>query len=195
MQFTRLYLLRHGPAAIPPGCLLGSTDAPLSGAGLERLNSLLPHLQAAEYWYCSPQLRARQTLAHLRGQGCLIENPVYDNRLREIDFGRWEMKTFTEIAAADPARVEAWQQKYTDFVFPEGEAVADFVGRTEEMLKAFSGLCGNVAAVTHGGVIRTMICSALGLPVRNYLLFDVQPASLTILELFSGGGVLRGLNL
>jgi hypothetical protein len=41
-----------------------------------------------------------------------------------------------------------------------------------------------------------MICLALGLPPRSYLLFDVRPASLTVLELFPGGsGVLRGLNL
>lgn len=190
-----MHLLRHSPTTAPPGCLLGSTDVPLSGEGLSRLNGLIePHLQTVERWHCSPMLRARQTLAHLREHGCPVRHPVEDERLREIDFGRWEMKTFAEIAAAEPTLIEAWQQ-HTDFVFPEGEAIADFVRRAEEMLKVFIGLGGSIAAVTHGGVIRTMICLALGLPARNYLLFDVQPASLTILDLFPDGGVLRGLNL
>ncbi|MCW5210022.1 histidine phosphatase family protein, partial [Desulfobulbus sp. US1] len=70
----------------------------------------------------------------------------------------------------------------------------------EAMLAVFSGMetsagTNTVAVVTHGGVIRTMICLALGISPRNYLLFDVQPASLTVLDLFSEGGVLRGLNL
>jgi broad specificity phosphatase PhoE len=138
-------------------------------------------------------LRASQTLDCLRH--CGTEHPIYDERLREIDFGNWEMKTFAEIAAADPAKVAAWQE-YTNFVFPDGEAVTDFVLRVREVLEFLTTSSGNVGVVTHGGVIRTMICMVLGLPVRNYLLFDVQPASLTILEVFSGGsGVLRGLNL
>jgi broad specificity phosphatase PhoE len=191
-----LYLLRHGPAAAPPGCLLGSTDAPLSGCGLDRLNGLLLQLQGVERWHCSPMLRARQTLDELRRRGCRTEQLSYDERLREIDFGQWELKTFAEIAAADPSRVQAWQEEYEDFAFPGGEAVADFVGRAGKMLADLAAAGGAVGAVTHGGIIRTMICLALGLPPRNYLLFDVRPASLTVLELFPGGqGVLRGLNL
>jgi len=91
--------------------------------------------------------------------------------------------------------VDAWQE-YADFSFPGGEAVADFVQRVGEMLAVFSssGL-ERIAVVTHGGVIRTMICLALGLPARHYLLFDVRPASLSVLELFDRGGVLKGLNL
>lgn len=193
-KFTRLYLLRHGPTTAAKGCLVGSTDLPLSGQGLSRLTSLLPHFQQIECWQCSPLCRTRQTLEQLRQQGCSINNPVYDERLREIDFGRWEMKTFAEIAAGDSARIEDWQ-RYTDFVFPGGEAVADFVRRINEILHMFTVMGGNIGVVTHGGVIRTMICLALGVPVRNYLLFDVQPASLTIVDVFSEGGVLCGLNL
>ena len=191
---TTLLLLRHGPAAVPPGCLVGRTDLPLSGHGMERLSSLLPELNTVARWYCSPLRRAQQTLAYLHQQGCALAPPLYDQRLREIDFGSWELRSFAEIAATEPSQVEAWQH-YEDFAFPGGEAVAGFVSRVAELLADFSAQGGRIAAVTHGGVIRTMICLALGLPPRSYLLFDVQPASLTILDLFPGGGVLRGLNL
>ncbi|WP_417911532.1 histidine phosphatase family protein [Candidatus Electronema sp. TJ] len=194
-QSACLYLLRHGPTVAPPGCLLGSTDLPLSGQGLNRLAGLLPQLRDVEHWHCSPMLRARQTLDELRRLGCRTDAALYDQRLREIDFGAWEMKGFAEIAAIDPARVQAWQEEYEQFAFPGGEAVADFVSRARAMLADLAAQGGSIGAVTHGGVIRTMICLALGLPPRSYLLFDVRPASLTVLELFSGGGVLRGLNL
>lgn len=196
-QSVLLYLLRHGPTAAAPGCLLGSTDAPLSGSGLSRLHNVIePHLRKVECWQCSPLRRAQQTLTYLQEHGCHISQPVYDPRLREIAFGDWELRHFAEIAAADPARVAAWQEQYLDFAFPNGEAVQAFVSRIHDKLaelRSTSG--GSIGIVTHGGVIRTMLCLTLGLPPSSYLLFDVQPASLTILELFSDGGVLRGLNL
>ncbi|XOF33941.1 MAG: histidine phosphatase family protein [Candidatus Electrothrix sp. YB6] len=191
---TRLLLLRHGPTAAPAGCFVGSTDVPLSGSGLARLDSLIPQLRQADYWYCSPMRRTRQTLERLQQSGCPVGSPVYDERLREINFGRWEMKTFAEISTTDQDQLAAWQQ-YLDFVFPEGEAVPAFLSRVNDLLAEFSAAGSTVAIVTHGGVIRTMICLALSISPRNYLLFDVQPASLTILDLFSEGGVLRGLNL
>ncbi len=193
-EAVRLFLLRHGPTTAPQGCFAGSTDLPLSGQGLAGLKELLPHLQEIETWYCSPMRRTRQTLDCLCQQGCQIKQPVYDARLREIDFGAWEMKTFAEIAAADPEQIVAWQD-YERFAFPNGETVADFLQRTQEMLAVLAASGKQVAAVTHGGVIRAMICMALGLPPRSYLLFDVRPASLTVLDLFSNGAVLRALNL
>jgi broad specificity phosphatase PhoE len=211
---TRLFLLRHGPSSAPPGCFAGSSDVPLSGRGLARLENISAQLKDIDCWYCSPMLRTRQTLEYLQRKGCSAREPVSDERLREIDFGRWELQTFTDIAAQDKELLAAWNQQYLDFVFPEGEAVAAFIERVKAMLTLFSGMESNtdtntntntdtgintgtdtVAVVTHGGVIRTMICLALGLSPRNYLLFDVQPASLTVLDLFSEGGVLRGLNL
>jgi alpha-ribazole phosphatase len=206
---TRLFLLRHGPTSASPGCFAGSSDVPLSGQGLTRLNNIRAQLKDIDCWYCSPMLRTRQTLQHLQNLdlGCQVGEPVYDERLREIDFGRWELQTFSDIVAKDKEQLAAWNQ-YLDFVFPEGEAVSAFIQRVEAMLAVFSGMgnstgtstsasssANTVAVVTHGGVIRTMICLALGISPRNYLLFDIQPASLTVLDLFSKGGVLRGLDL
>jgi broad specificity phosphatase PhoE len=55
-------------------------------------------------------VRTRQTLQELERCGCRPENVQYDERLREIDFGRWELQSFGDIAAADPELVQVWQQ-------------------------------------------------------------------------------------
>ena len=39
-----------------------------------------------------------------------------------------------------------------------------------------------------------MICRLLGLPPRDYLLFDTRCASLSVVDIFDGKGVLAGLN-
>ncbi len=192
---TQLYLLRHGSADVEPGALVGSTDVGLNGKGLERLAGLSRQLEDVDDWYCSPMLRTRQTLDELQRHISIRQEIRYDDRLREIDFGRWEMQCFSDISKADPGLIDSWTE-YTDFVFPEGEAVAGFCERVETMLQLFMAHdTERIGVITHGGVIRTLICLSLGISVQNYLLFDVQPASLTVLELFDKGGVLKGLNL
>ncbi len=192
---TQLYLIRHAPAAAASGCLVGSSDVPLSGKGQEPLAAIVPLLDGLDRWYCSPMLRTRQTLVKLQSCGLDIAEVQIDSRLREIDFGRWECKSFQDIAEQEPDVIVAWQA-YADFVFPEGESVKGFTRRVRELLDEFSAADDQrIAVMTHGGVIRTMICLALGIPESKYLLFDVQPASLTMLTLFDQGGVLNGLNI
>ncbi len=192
---TQLYLLRHGSTDVESGALVGSTDVGLDGKGLERLAGLSRRLEDVEVWYCSPMLRTRQTLDELQRHISTGQEIRYDDRLREIDFGRWEMQCFADISKADPGLIDSWT-RYTDFVFPGGEEVAGFCERVGTMLELFMVHdAEKIGVITHGGVIRTLICLALGISVRNYLLFDVQPASLTVLELFDKGGVLKGLDL
>lgn len=192
---TQLYLLRHGSTDVKSGTLVGSTDVGLNGKGLERLTGLSRQLEDIDAWYCSPMLRTRQTHDELQRHINIGQEIRYDDRLQEIDFGRWEMQSFTDISNADPDLIDSWTE-YTDFVFPEGEAVGVFCERVETMLQLFMARdAEKIGVITHGGVIRTLICLSLGISVRNYLLFDVQPASLTVLELFDKGSVLKGLNL
>jgi len=39
-----------------------------------------------------------------------------------------------------------------------------------------------------------MVCHLLGLDARQYVVFNVEPASVTRVDLFDGKGVLSGLN-
>ena len=50
-----------------------------------------------------------------------------------------------------------------------------------------------VLAVTHGGVVRTMICHLLGLEPCKYVAFDVPYAAMAVIDLFDGKGVLAAL--
>jgi len=195
---TRLLLIRH--AAIEGAersLLVGASDVPASQKGLRDLQRLAGVLArfSPEAWFCSPLLRARQTCARL-GEYCApARTAVVDERLREIDFGRWEMKSFAEIAAMDQDLMPGWAE-YTDFTFPGGESVATFRSRVTGVLADLrASVHSEIAVVTHGGIIRTLICLALGLSPRNYLLFDVRPGTAAVLELYPDGAILAGLNL
>ncbi|VAW33941.1 Alpha-ribazole-5'-phosphate phosphatase [hydrothermal vent metagenome] len=196
---SRLLLIRHadtGPANRER--LVGSTDISASPAGLDAVGRLAAVLErfSPESWYCSPMLRARQTAERLGPGPRPPDGMILDERLREIDFGSWEMRRLADIlSSSDPDLITSWSA-YESFVFPGGEAVSAFGRRVADIFSLVREAEGReICLVTHGGVIRTMICQALGLPANHYLLFDIRPATLTVLDLYSEGGVLSGLNL
>ncbi len=193
-----IYLIRHGSTGPGnKGRLVGTTDIPVCNQGLDRISQLQTFFQTKNpgVIYCSPMLRTRQTLSALKSQGDWSCDVMFDKRLKEMDFGEWEMKNWEQILQKDEALVAGFSQ-YDDFVFPGGEKVTDFVLRVSEMLALFQkSEHQELVVVSHGGVIRTCICLALGLPARNYLLFNIKPARMTVLEMYEQGGILTGMNL
>ena len=87
---------------------------------------------------------------------------------------------------------------YHHYAFPGGEAVADFAARLEQVVGMLHGhreQGRSLLLISHGGVIRTLICLLLGLDISNYLLFEVGYGSWTTVRLFAEGGVLTRLNV
>lgn len=191
-MIQQLHLLRHAETIAPSGVLVGSTDVALSNKGVLQARELASKLPKDIVCLCSPLLRARQTLEHLQERGVALKATLED-RLREIDFGDFEMKQFAEIVNSG-ADIDGWTE-YTSFVFPNGESVAGFTLRLKELLTELQeDGAEELLLLTHGGVVRTMICLALGLDVKNYLLFNVDYASWSTVEIYSDGGILTALN-
>jgi alpha-ribazole phosphatase len=190
----RLILVRHGDLGERcRGRYIGRTDAPLAAEGRRQAAALtgeLGRLDGPPHILCSPLLRARETAEIALGADAAFTT---DDDLREIDFGCWETMSFAEIAAADPAAVDRWAAREDDFTFPGGESIGAFRRRIEAVAARIAAdPAGAVVAITHGGVIRHLICHFLGLEYRRYLLFDVRPGSLSEIE--GGKGVLTRLN-
>jgi alpha-ribazole phosphatase len=193
---NQLILIRHGDLGDRyRGRYIGRTDAPLSAEGKRQAAALagpLARLPDGASLIVSPLRRTRETAELALRPGA---NFAVDSDLREIDFGRWEGMGFAEILAADPAAVDRWASLEEDFAFPDGESIGNF-------RKRIGAAAGRIAAdpartavvVTHGGVIRFLICHFLGLPDRSHLLFDVQPASISEIRIDGGKGVLSRLN-
>ena len=188
----KLFLVRHALTDLrTDGLLLGPTDAPLSDIGERQAAALRGAMRRRnpDRCLCSPLQRARQT-AELAGLPAEV-----DPDLREVDFGQWEGMTFAEVAASDPQGAERWAAFNLDFAFPGGDRLDDFLSRVSALAgRLAADPVQRIAVVTHGGVIRAMICHLLGLDRKSYVLFDVQPASLTTIDLFGSTGVLSGLS-
>jgi broad specificity phosphatase PhoE len=139
-------------------------------------------------------LRARETAElALTDRHC---RPELLDSLREINFGRWEGLSFPEIASLDQDLVNEWQRDALSFQFPDGEHTRCFWQRVQDSLQVITALHEEtVLVICHGGVIRAMLCSLLGIPFEKYLLFAVKPATLTRLDVEGQRGVLQCFNI
>jgi alpha-ribazole phosphatase len=193
---NKLVMVRHGVLDVEyQGRFMGKTDVGLSVLGRSQAASLagpIGNLGEAHF-IVSPLQRTRET-ARLALAAAGLSFDV-DSDLREIDFGSWEGKTFDEISRADASGVEQWSNFDRDFVFPGGEAITSFIERVRAVASRIADdPAQTVVVIAHGGIIRFLICHCLGLDMRHYLLFDVQPASLSAINLYGQMGILTRLN-
>ena len=188
-----IFLLRHGNTGYGDR-YIGSTDVVLSPEGITEIHTTDTFLKTYDFdkVICSPLLRCRQTCSELS----LKHQIIIDNRIREIDFGRWEQKTFREIERSDPELVNKWAHAENFLGFPEGDNIADFISRIKDFSSYVQTLNGKrLLIVTHGGVIRHLICSFLNLSFDNYLYFQIKSGCVSTINLHDLGGVLTGMNI
>jgi broad specificity phosphatase PhoE len=191
-----LVLIRHGSSFAAGERYIGRTDTSLTPTGREQAESICHRLAAMQIdaIYASPLSRARETLSPLL-QLETSRHVVLLPDLQEIDFGHWEGLSFEEIQAQAPECVAEWAKGSMDFSFPGGESLELFwrrVCQVGDHLRATSE--ASAAVVTHGGVIRYLICYYLGLPPEKHRCFQVDLGSLTTLTFSEGVAVLKGLN-
>jgi broad specificity phosphatase PhoE len=178
---TRLLLIRHGrPVDEARGRCYGRLDVGLSPEGLVEAAVLGRALTAATV-VSSPARRAFETAAALG-------EPEVDARLRELDFGELEGRTYEEIERERPELFAAWMRTPTEVRFPGGEGFEDLRRRAAaaaaELRARHDG--GTVAVVTHGGVVRALLADALGLPSAAIFRLDVGYARVSVVDWFDG---------
>ncbi len=187
-----IFLVRHGNTGYADQ-YIGATDVSLSGDGIKEIVALQDFLHLYDYdtVFSSPMRRCRQTCEKLH----FDDEVIIDSRICEIDFGRWEKQTFDEIEERDPELVAQWAKAESTFCFPEGESTKEFISRILDFSSYIQTLKGKrILIISHGGVIRHLICSFLNLPFDKYLYFQIQSGRVTTINLHSVGGVLTGLN-
>ena len=137
---------------------------------------------SVEALYSSDLLRAVET-AEIVNERLQIPHHIRSG-LREISFG--ELEGLSDAAIADKFEefLRERGKMERDISYPGGESAADVVKRAlpvmEEILE--SGL-ETVAVVTHGGVIRSLLCQYLGMELSRVPLMASHLENCGITEL------------
>lgn len=150
----KLLLLRHGRTpANEQRLYCGATDVPLSPGGRAELQSMAEGMRSLKQdgMLCitSGMERTDETLRVLFG----AEPDIRDARLREMDFGRFEMHSYEQLRQdADYIR---WITDERGVVStPGGESRKDF---HERVIAAAADIKQDALVVCHGGVIAALM--------------------------------------
>ena len=192
-----IYLLRHGEVeGASTRRFIGHLDVPLSAEGERQCAAQAERLRATKLTavFSSDLGRSRRSAEIIGAPHGLIPNVV--PALREMDMGRWDGLTASQIREREPKAFADWMARIGEFPFPEGESVPDLLARVAPAFDAIVAAHAGrpIAIVAHGGPNRALLCRALGLPLARLLAFGQDYAALSILEEASGGWALRRLN-
>ena len=189
----RLILVRHARVGLEHvGRLIGSSDVPLDDTGHRQARRVADRLRPIGYdgCYASPMLRCRQTIEAIAP----AVDVRFDGDLREVDFGRWERRTYEQAAAEDPALAERWAAFDPALTLPSGENLGQFLLRVRSAADRLTrDEADTVLVVSHGGVIRILLCYLLGCEPRRYMAFGIGYGALAVVDVFGRHGVLTRL--
>ena len=170
----RVFLIRHPRPAVAPGVCYGVSELELAEDALDcaaHLRKLLPaHLPL----FSSPLRRCRQLAEALH------DAPRYDGRLREMDFGQWELRSWAEIPRSE---LDAWAAAPLSYAPPGGESVGALQARVTAFLVERGGAGDeNFAVVTHAGVMKILAAQLQGLAQESWFKLSFGYGELTLLE-------------
>lgn len=182
---TRLYLVRHCEVdAAWHGRIYGALDVPLSERGkgdAERAARVLERIELAAV-VSSGLSRTEHLAARLRAPRKLPR--LDDPGLRELERGQWAGLHQDEIEARWPGAFAAWFRTPAEDRPPDGESLRDLFARVhprvEHWARARPG--ASLALVTHGWVVRVLVCHALGAPFELAPRLDVRTGDIVALD-------------
>ena len=191
----RLWLVRHGLTAWNAHQrFCGQSDISLSAHGQAQALWIAKQLlkENISVIYTSDLLRARETAEIIASQRIPAVQIKQSAAWREMDFGKWEGLTYTQIKEQFKDQLEFFSdpEHHTP---PDGEPLAHMQQRVMDALSAIgysdeSFITGGVAIVSHGGPLRILICSVLGIPMRRQWQIKLDPGSLSAIDLLPGFG-------
>ena len=153
-----IFLIRHGRTlANEQHLYCGSTDLPLSRAGREALANRPPIDVGTARFITSGMRRCNETLALLFGS--VPYEVVRD--FREIDFGAFEMKSYSELK--DDPDFRRWCAGDNEANrCPGGESANEVTQRALAALAPILADGSDTLCVTHGGVIAGVLAHWFG---------------------------------
>ena len=183
---VKLYFIRHGRQ----NSGLCNVDVPLDDAGIRQAQLVAKRLELYNInkLYCSNLIRARET-AEIIGENLGLQ-PIIEEDFREISFGDMEGLDGAQLKERFGDFIEERKKAKEDIPNPGGESGEDVFNRAMPIIRRIieeskgqgSENCQkNIAIVTHGGLIRSVLAGVLEAPFAKKLCIgkDLENCSIT----------------
>ncbi len=171
-------------------------DVPLSTKGRLQIAALRERLRDERFAVCytSALERARVSAEILLEEHFCPLRATPD--LNELSYGQWEGLTRAQVKARYPAAWADFVEDPVNRAAPGGETSADLHARVARVLEEIADQYQDAAILiaAHGGTLRAIIAGYLNLEPEEAWKLRMDNASLTVIDVYGGGGVLSLFN-
>jgi phosphoserine phosphatase len=195
---TRIILVRHGHVeGIDPPRFRGREDLPLTERGKAEASAVARHISRKwrpTWVYTSPLLRCVLTGAAIAG-ACGVQSRSLA-QLNDLDYGRWQMKTYEEVAATEPDLYALWFANPQLVRFPGGESLQELASRSADALRFVLQRHPDqtVVMVAHDSVNRALLVQLADLPLSSYWILAQAPCCINEIDIVGPRIQIRGVN-
>ncbi len=165
-----IYLIRHTTPDIELVYCYGQSDLDTKEtfeSEVARVKSILPELNNLKI-FSSPLKRCTKLARALN-----LGKVHFDERLKELDYGDWEMKRWEDI---DQKELDYFVEDFVGRRVPGGESYQQLSDRIVSFLKELTknNESENVILVSHGGTIRAALAYILEMPLMNLFTMNID---------------------
>lgn len=184
MTPTRWHLLRHAPAAVEKGTVYGRTDVPATPQDPALLKRIAAQLPQSALRVTTPLRRTTDTADMLETAGWTPGDQIVEAAFAEQDFGAWEGATHDALAREGSADYAAFWENPARNRPPGGESFADLMARASAAFTTLTEAhpARDIVLIGHGGSIRAIVATILGLTPEHALALDIAPLSLSLAD-------------
>lgn len=186
-QTTYIDLLRHGETE-GSARFHGSINDRLSELGWTQMWTAVESELGWDHIISSPLARCAD-FGHALAEQYSISIDL-DERIKEMHFGTWEGCTATQLMATDPNALSRFWKDPLRHTPPQAEALIAF---EERVLSAWHDIVANhnrekILLISHGGVMRVILCHVLQHPIPRLLEIEIGHATLRRIGIDNPGG-------
>jgi len=149
----QVYIIRHTSVNVAKDLFYGQTDVPLADTFESEAAEVAKKLTGIkpDAIYASPLTRCRRLAENVVGE----QKIIFDDRLKELNFGDWEMGSWKQIKGLT---AETWYKNFVDTKCPNGESYMQLRDRVADFINFISKQNHEIVFVfTHAGIIRSAI--------------------------------------
>lgn len=164
----KVTFIRHTSVDVEPGVCYGFSDVPLRDTFTEEAEEVKKQLALMKFdeVYTSPLSRCVKLADY-----CGFSDAIRDDRLREMNFGEWEMKRYEDIK--DP-HLDEWYEDYMNVPATGGESFRDQGVRLQSFIDEVRPHHEHIAVFSHGGIIMHALLMAGAENEED--IFSMQPS-------------------
>ncbi len=190
-------LMRHGETAWNrEGRVMGRQPVDLDEAGRAQVEMAVPLARelAPDLIVSSPLARAAQSAEIIARAVGGIEI-LTDDRLEEVRYGAWEGKTYYQLVKDDS--YINYRKAPLDSMTPGGETIRQVqergVAAVDAAIRTHRGK--RILFVSHGDIIRTVLCHYMGLDLHHFHRLRVDNAAFSAVEISDDFAEVKFINL